>query len=215
MSQTREQPESRRLDGHETGRSGELPARSWLQGSFWPWLAIVAVLAVTVVVLRGHGRLWWCSCGGLQLWSSDAWSAHNSQHLFDPYSFTHLLHGILFFGILAKGLPRLSMSWRLALAVFIEVAWELFENSEFVIERYRSATASLGYQGDTIANSLGDILSCALGFVAARRLGFWGSLTVVVVTELVLLLCIKDNLLLNVVMLVHPIEAVKTWQMGL
>ena len=139
-------------------------------------------------------------------------SSDNSQHLLDPYSFTHLLHGFLLCGLLALIAPRLSAVWQLWLAGSIEAAWEVIENSEFVIRRYREQTAALGYHGDTIVNSLGDILVCSLGFMMARRLGFRRSFAVFVLTEVALALWIRDNLTLNIVMLIHPIEAIKEWQ---
>ncbi|MBA3439171.1 MAG: DUF2585 family protein [Pyrinomonadaceae bacterium] len=178
----------------------------------WPWVAVVIVLLVTTYLLRSQGRLWWCSCGRLLLWSGDAWSSDNSQHLFDPYSFTHILHGFLFCGLLAWGVPRLPPVWRLCLAVSAEALWEVVENSDFVIRRYREATAALGYQGDTIVNSLGDILTCGLGFVIARHLGYRRSLALFVATEVLLLIWIRDSLILNVVMLLYPIDAIKAWQ---
>jgi hypothetical protein len=97
-----------------------------------PWLAIVVVLAATAYQLRSQGRLWWCSCDYLLLWSGDPWSSHNSQHLLDPYSFTHLLHGFVLCGLLALIVPRLSPVWQLWLAISIEALWEVLENSEFV-----------------------------------------------------------------------------------
>src|SRR5215213_7456686 len=177
-----------------------------------PWFAIVLVLIGTVLVLRSQGRLWLCSCNYLLLWSGDPWSPDNSQHLLDPYSFTHLLHGFLLCGLLALAVPRLSVAWRLWLAVSIEAVWEVIENSEFVIRRYRQATAALGYHGDTIVNSLADILVCGVGFVVARRLGLRYTAALFVLTEITLALWIRDNLTLNVLMLIHPIEAVKEWQ---
>ena len=178
----------------------------------WPWLAIAVVLVGTALLLRSQGRLWVCSCGYLLLWSSDAWGSDNSQHLLDPYSFTHLVHGFLLCGLLALILPRLSAVWRLWLAVSIEAVWELVENSEFVIRRYRQQTAALGYHGDTIVNSLGDIIVCGLGFVLAQRLGFRRTFALFALTEVTLAIVIRDNLTLNVVMLIHPIEAIKEWQ---
>ncbi len=175
---------------------------------------MVTVVAAAAYQLHRQGRLWWCACGYLWLWSGDAWSADNSQHLFDPYTFTHVLHGVVLYWLLAWGLPRVSPPWRLWLAVSMEALWELFENSTFIIERYRTATISLGYQGDTIVNSLGDILACGIGYVLARRLGFKNSLVLFVAIEVVLLIWIRDSLLLNVVMLIHPIDAIKTWQLS-
>jgi len=177
-----------------------------------PWLAIVVVLAGNAFVLRSQGRLWWCSCHYLLVWSRDPWSSDNSQHLSDPYSFTHVLHGFLLCGLLALVAPRLSAVWQLWLAVSIEAVWEVVENSEFVIRRYREQTAALGYHGDTIVNSLGDILVCGLGFMLAHRLGFRRAFALFVLTEVTLALWIRDNLTLNVLMLIYPIEAVKEWQ---
>ena len=132
--------------------------------------------------------------------------------MFDPYSFTHVLHGVLLCGLLVWAVPRLAPTWQLCLAICIESLWEEFENSAFDSERYRAATMAQGYSGDTIANPLGDILSCALGFVLARRLGFWRSFALFLITEGVPLLWIHDSLFLNVVMLIYPIDAIKVWQ---
>ena len=184
------------------------------RNDLWPWLALAAVLAAAVGQLRSQGRLWWCACGHLSLWSGDIWSSHNSQHLLDPYSFTHVLHGLVLCGLLAWAFPRLPPVWRLVLALSVEALWEVVENSAFIIDRYRELTIALDYQGDTIANSLGDILSCGVGFVLAGRLGFWGSLVLFCVTELVLVLWIRDSLLLNVVMLICPMDAIQAWQMA-
>jgi Protein of unknown function (DUF2585) len=177
-----------------------------------PWFAILVVLLGTALVLRSQGRLWWCSCDYLLIWSGDPWSSDNSQHLLDPYSFTHVLHGFLLCGLLSLIALRLSALWRLWLAVAIEALWELIENSEFVIRRYREETAALGYHGDTIVNSLGDIVVCGLGFVLAHRLGFRRTFAVFLLTEVTLAILIRDNLTLNVLMLIYPIEAVKEWQ---
>lgn len=182
--------------------------------SAWPWLALTAVVAAAVVQLRYQGRLWSCACGRVLFWSGDAWSADNSQHLFDPYSFTHVLHGFVFCGLLAWLLPRLSWNWRLALAVCVEAVWEVLENSAFIINRYRENTLALGYTGDTILNSFGDLLACALGFLLARRLGLRRALLVFVLTEIALLIWIRDSLLLEVLMLIYPVDAIRAWQMS-
>jgi hypothetical protein len=183
-------------------------------GTLWPWLTSAAVLAGAIYQLRSQGRLWLCACGYFLLWSGDAWSSDNSQHLLDPYSFTHVLHGFMFCWLLTWALPRLSTAWRLSLAVSLEALWEVIENTDFVIQRYREATLALGYQGDTVVNSLGDVLMCALGFLLARRIGFRRSLVAFVLTEAVLLVWIRDSLLLNILMLLYPIEAIKAWQVG-
>src|SRR5262249_12709832 len=184
-------------------------------GSHWaPWVTTFLILLTTTGVLRSEGRTWWCACGQPNLWAGDPQSSHSSQHLFDPYTFTHILHGVLICGMLALGLPRLRLAWPLTATVFLEALWETLENSPFVIDRYRTATIALGYQGDSIINSLGDILSCSLGFLLARRIGWRWSIVMVVATESILLLWIRDNLLLNIIMLVWPIDAIKTWQAG-
>jgi hypothetical protein len=178
----------------------------------YPWLAIVVVLALTAYQLRSQGRLWWCSCGYLLLWSGDPWSSDNSQQLLDPYSFTHMLHGIVLYWLLALVAGRLAPLWRLWLAVSIEELWEIVENSEVVIRRYREETAALGYHGDTILNSVSDIIVCRLGFVLAGRLGTSRTVVLFLVTEVVLVFWIRDSLLLNVLMLIYPIDAIREWQ---
>jgi hypothetical protein len=170
----------------------------------WPSLLTLAVLGLVVWQLRNQRRLWWCSCGQLSPWSGDVWSSHNSQHLLDPYSFTHVLHGMILYGLLWWALPRAPFGWRLCLAVSIEGIWEVFENTQFTIERYRTMAMALNYEGDTILNSLGDVASCALGFVLARRLGLWRSLGLFVAVELMLMIWIGDSLLLNVIHLTWP-----------
>jgi hypothetical protein len=177
-----------------------------------PWVAIAAILAITAFQLHQQGRVWWCACGQMNPWAGDIWSSHNSQHWLDPYSFTHVLHGVLLCGLLAWLLPRLPLIWRLTLALAVEALWEVMENSPVIIQRYRAATIGLGYEGDSIANSLADILCCGLGFLLARRLGFRRSAVLFVVTELVLLVWVRDNLSLNVLMLTYPIDAIKAWQ---
>ncbi len=179
----------------------------------WPWLVLAAIITVAAYQLRSQGRLWWCDCGGLNPWSGDIWSSHNSQHLFDPYSLTHVLHGVILCGLVAWACPRLSLAWQFCLAIAVESLWEVFENSAFVIERYRLTTLAFSYQGDTIVNSLGDILSSGAGFLLARRLGVRGSIGLFLVTEAVLILWIRDSLLLNIVMLICPSDAIRTWQM--
>ncbi len=179
------------------------------------WLIIALIIVVTVLLLSSQGRLWICACGQIYAWVGDTWSSDNSQHLFDPYSFTHLLHGIVFFWGLFWLWPQLAIVWRLVLAIAIESAWEVAENSAFIINRYREATAALGYEGDTIVNSLGDIFMCAVGFWLAYKLGFRRSVVLFLVTELILTLWIRDSLILNIIMLIYPIEAIKAWQLGL
>ena len=177
-------------------------------------LAGAAVLAAAAFVLRMQGRQWLCGCGRFRLWVGDAWGAETSQQLFDPYAFTHVLHGLAFAGLLALLLPRVEPRTRLLLAVAAEALWEVVENTDFVIRRYREATAALGYTGDTIVNSLGDVIACALGFMLARRLGRLRSIALAVATELVLLFWIRDSLILNIILLLYPSEKIRAWQAG-
>ncbi len=177
-----------------------------------PWLAIVALLVITAFLLHSQGRFWICTCGTVLPWAGNIWSADNSQHLLDPYSLTHVLHGFVFFWLIAWLLPRLPFAWQLWLALLIEATWEVAENSAAVIERYRVATVSLGYTGDTVVNSLADIAVCGLGFWLAPRLGWRRTLALFILSEVVLLFWIRDGLLLNVLMLLYPIDAVKHWQ---
>ena len=146
-------------------------------------VAIVAAFAAAAILLRLEGRLWICACGRFLIWSGNICSSDNSQHFLDPYSFTHVLHGFLFFWLIAWLGTRLKSNWQLILAVAVEVAWEAFENTNFIIDRYRSQTAALGYTGDTVVNSFGDILCCLLAFMIARRLGLRRSLIVFAVLE--------------------------------
>jgi len=182
--------------------------------NLWPWLAIVIVLFAAALQLHNQGRLWWCSCGRAFFWTGNGWGSLTSQTFFDPYSFTHILHGLMFCGLLTLLIRGLPTSWRFCLAITAEAVWELVENTDTVIQHYRAATAALGYQGDTVMNSLGDIMCCGLGFMIARKLGWRWSLGLFVITEMVLLSWIRDSLLLEIFMLLHPIEAIKVWQMG-
>ena len=183
--------------------------------NYLPWIAVAAAVVISVVLLKVLGRVWWCRVGDLSPWSWEVWSAHNSQHVFDPYTFTHVLHGILFFWIASLIFPRVPLAWRLLMAISVECAWEVVENTDMVINRYREATISLDYYGDSVINSLGDILSFAFGFWIAHKFRFWLSLTFFVLVETILLFWIRDSLILNIIMLLYPVEAIKKWQTGI
>jgi hypothetical protein len=183
-------------------------------GGFWWWLTIVLGMLATIVVLRIMGRLWICSCGDIYLWVGEVQSAHNSQHILDPYSLTHVLHGVGFFWLLSLVAGRLDHRWSFVAAMLLEYLWEIVENSNYVIQRYRDATIALGYEGDTILNATSDIVMCGGGFLLARRLGVLYSIVLFLAVELVLGLWIRDGLLLNILMLLYPIEAVRVWQGG-
>jgi len=177
-----------------------------------PGIAMALVLLAMIVLLRAEGRMFLCACGQFAVWVSDWCSSNTSQQLLDPYSLTHLLHGFLFFWLIALAFRRMPRGWQVLLAMLLESAWEIFENTSFVINKYRTETAALGYQGDTIVNSLGDLACALIGFLIARQLGVRRSLIVFVLVEVVLILWIHDSLLLQILMLVRPIEAVKLWQ---
>jgi len=185
------------------------------RSNLWAWAAIGVVLSVTVLLLRGEGRLWICACGKLSIWAGQVCSANNSQQFLDPFSFTHVLHGFVYawlLSLLSTRPPRLTTTWQFTFAVTLGSLWELLENSDFIINRYRTETAALGYHGDTIVNSLGDLACAVAGFVIARQLRWWRSLILFLIIELVLLIWIRDSLLLETMMLIHPISAVKAWQ---
>ncbi len=171
-------------------------------------------IAVAVVILNWQGRVVWCQIGDYSPWSWNIWSPHTSQHIVDPYSFTHIFHGVIEFWLIGLVFRKVPMAWRLLIAVMIESSWEILENSTYIIQRYRESTISLDYFGDSIINSISDILCCATGFVIAYKLRFWKSLVLFIVTEIILTLAIRDSLTINVIMLVYPIEAIKQWQLG-
>jgi hypothetical protein len=177
------------------------------------FLSIVLVLLALILVLHAEGRMFLCACGHFAVWVSDWCSSNTSQQFLDPYSLTHVLHGFLFFWLITLLFKRMPRGWQFWLALLLESAWEVFENTSFVINKYRTETAALGYQGDTIVNSLGDLTCALLGFLIARRLGVRWSIIVFVLIEVVLTLWIHDSLLLQILMLIRPIQAIKLWQM--
>lgn len=182
---------------------------------YLPWLISAAVLVLMVIILHLQGRTWWCKYGDYAIYIGDAWnSPHTSQHFLDPYTFTHILHGILFFWLASLIFYKLSPAWRFFISIFVESAWEVLENTNYIIEKYRENTASLDYFGDSIFNSIGDVLACAVGFIIAYKLGWRRSIVFFILVELILIFWIRDSLLINIIMLIHPLEAIKTWQMG-
>jgi hypothetical protein len=176
-------------------------------------LAVLAMLSVVAMVELRLGREPMCTCGYISLWHG-AVDSQNSQQISDWYTFTHVLHGLGFYALLVLVAPRLPVPLRLLLAVFIEGAWEVVENSPFIIDRYRTATLSLDYYGDSVVNSVADIVAMMLGFWAARRLPVWTSIGIFVAVEALLAVVIRDNLTLNIIMLIHPIDLIKQWQLG-
>ena len=186
-------------------------APSWMK-RHWAAIAVAAVTVAMVLTTRFEGRVWFCECQTFLFWIADANSSHTSQHLLDPYSLTHFQHGLLFYWVLAWMAPRASWQARLVAATVVEALWEITENTEFVINRYREATAALGYTGDSVVNSLGDLLACVAGFAVAGKIGWRWTAVLFFGIEAGLLLWIRDSLLLNVLMLFWPIEAIKEWQ---
>jgi Protein of unknown function (DUF2585) len=182
------------------------------------WAAVGALMAITGLVLLAMGRVPICRCGYVSLWHGQVNSAGNSQHLTDWYTFSHVIHGFLFYALLwlvgrwrTAGLP---IGLRLAAAVLLEGSWEVLENTDMVINRYREATIALDYYGDSVLNSLSDVGAMVLGFVLAARVPVWAIVTAAVTMELAVGFLIRDNLTLNILMLLYPIDAVRQWQMG-
>jgi hypothetical protein len=174
------------------------------------------ILSAMALTLHAMGRVGWCTCGTIKLWHGTVTSSQNSQHLFDWYSFTHVLHGFLFYLLLwlMDRKKRLSFSAKLVTAIGLAASWEVLENTNTVIDRYRTTTVSFGYYGDSIINSIGDVLSMMAGFYLAHRTRAWMTTALFVTMELFLALAIRDNLTLNIIMLLHPIDAIRVWQNG-
>jgi hypothetical protein len=177
-------------------------------------IAAFLILAAAAAILLAMGRNPICTCGQIDLWVGERDSPRTSQMLADWYSLSHIVHGILFYGALWLVARRTPVQWRFLAALFIETAWELIENTPFVIDRYRTATAALGYSGDSVINSLSDILMMCAGFLIARKLPLAASILLVLVLEIVPLFVIRDNLTLNVWMLLAPSDALRAWQAG-
>jgi Protein of unknown function (DUF2585) len=172
-------------------------------------------MLLTAAMLAWMGHVAICKCGYIKLWHASRTDSETSQHLADWYTYSHILHGIILYwltGVLAQG--RLSVAARLVIAISFEAAWEVFENTPFIINRYRSVTISRDYFGDSIVNSLADITAMIVGFLLAARLPAWVTVALLIGVEVTLLVLIRDNLILNIIMLIHPTDWLRAWQAG-
>ncbi|HEX5400161.1 MAG TPA: DUF2585 family protein [Verrucomicrobiae bacterium] len=189
-------------------------ATEFLERYKWNIAAFLTVLFLTAGIELWMGRSLLGPDGRFGLWTGDIWSSENSQRVADPYSFSHIVHGILFYAGFRLVARKQLVRHRLLMAQLLEAGWELLENSPFIINRYREATISLGYVGDSVLNSLSDILMMTLGFLFAWRVKPWISVAAVLAMEIGCALWVRDNLTLNIIMLIHPVDAIKHWQMA-
>lgn len=178
------------------------------------FLIVAAMIVGTGAILYGMGHPLICKCGDVKLWHLDVVSSESSQHIFDWHTPSHIIHGFLFYFLLWLLAPRLSFGTQLILAVGIEATWEVVENTEFVINHYREVTISLDYYGDSVLNSVSDILFMVAGFFLAARLPVWVTVLLAISLELFVGVMIRDGLALNVIMLLWPLDSIAQWQQG-
>lgn len=171
-------------------------------------------MAAAAAIEFSMGRIPFGPDGHFGWWEGNIWSSEQSQRFADPYSFSHVVHGLLFYGALWLVARQLPVRTRLIIAVLLEAIWEVMENSPIIINRYRAVTISLGYTGDSVLNSMADILMMASGFLLASRTRLWVAIGIVLACEIGMLIACRDNLTLNILMLIHPIDAIRNWQMA-
>jgi hypothetical protein len=193
------------MKGMISQSSGHSTTRFWLAVTF-------VIILVQIVSQHLMGRIWICECGYVKLFEAGVNTPGNSQHIFDWYTPSHIIHGFLFYGLGWLVMRRRPLTAKLALAALIEAGWEILENSPVVIDRYRTATMAIGYTGDSILNSGMDMVSMIAGFFFAARMPVWLTVVIAIAFEVLTTIVIRDNLTLNVIMLVWPIEAIRTWQ---
>lgn len=185
------------------------------QDTLGPFLAIAgAVLGLQALTLLIMGQPIICACGTIKLWHGLASSPETSQHLTDWYSLSHVIHGVIFYGLLRLVAPKISFGPRLVMAFMAEGGWEIFENTPFLIDRYRQSALAQGYFGDSIVNSIADTLCMATGFFFAHKLPWWSTIALVIALELFTGYMIRDNLTLNIIQLISPDDALSRWQLG-
>ena len=173
---------------------------------------VAAILAVAGIAIYAMGHPLICKCGTVKLWHFDVVSSENSQHIFDWYTPSHIIHGFVFYALFWLIAPRTSTGFRLILAMLLEASWEVIENTEYVINQYRETTIALDYYGDSVLNSVSDMLFMIVGFVLAAKWPVWLTLAVAIALEVFTGIMIRDGLALNVIMLLWPCEAILQWQ---
>ena len=179
-----------------------------------PYWLTAGVIVAAAIVLLALGRVPYCTCVYVKLWEGVVKSPGNSQHLSDWYTPSHLIHGFIFYWLAWLVAPKAPLGWRLLAATLVEAAWEILENSPLIIDRYRAVTISLDYYGDSVLNSVSDMLTMVVGFLLAARLPVWLTIAIAVGFEVLTTLLIRDGLALNVLMLIWPVAAVRAWQAG-